>query len=178
MKKVIAEIKYFGKDYIRIPIRNFKIGISNLWKWLPLVWKDRDWDNHFIMEPMIFKLKNHIEYQKNYSHLQNADEQIRTMSECLELLEKVHDSWTHYEEHSHDEHIEKWGKAEHYTEPCEDRPGSYRLKDRREDRMTPEEIKQMHEEWIGISIATSEKRKADFKKAMDIFVENFDSWWD
>jgi hypothetical protein len=178
MRKILAEIKYFGKDYIRIPVRNFRTGISNLWRWLPIVWKDRDWDNHFLMEPIIFKLKKHIEYQKLYSHVENAPEQIRTMTECLELLEKVHDEWTHYEEHSHDEHKKKWGEAEHYTEPCEDRPGSYRLKDRREERMTPEDIKQMHKEWIEISIASSERRKADFKKAMDIFVEHYDSWWD
>jgi hypothetical protein len=44
--------------------------------------------------------------------------------------------------------------------------------------MTPEDIKQMHKEWIEISIASSERRKADFKKAMDIFVNNYDSWWD
>ena len=100
------------------------------------------------------------------------------MSECLELLEKVHDEWTHYEEHSHDEHVKKWGETEYYTEPCEDRPGSYRLKDRREERMTPEDAKQMHKEFIDISIDSGKRRKEDFKKAMDIFVEHYDSWWD
>lgn len=33
-------------------------GIKNLIKWFPLVWKDRDWDYHFLYEILHFKLKN------------------------------------------------------------------------------------------------------------------------
>ena len=178
MKKITTLIKYYYKEYLRLPIRNFTIGMSNLRRWLPIVWKDRDWDKHYIMEPLLFKLRNHIEYMKHHSHVECAPEQVRTMSECLELLEKVHDEWTYYEDPACLKHEEKWGKSEFYTVPCEDRPGSWRLMDRNEERYTEEELKQKNKEYIlNIRIAQN-KRQRDFEVAMEIFVQNFDKWWD
>jgi hypothetical protein len=177
MKNILAEIKYFGKEYFRIPVRDFRTGISNLWRWLPIIWKDRDWDKHYIMEIFIFKLKRNRDYMINHGHTVN-DRAIATMTECIDLLEKVHNEWDNYEEHSHDKHEEKWGKSEYYTEPCEDRPGSYSLKDRREDRMSPEDIEQMKKEFIIACKISSQKRKTDFKHALEIILEEFDGWWD
>ncbi len=46
--------------------REIAQGFKNLWKWLPIIWKDRDWDNHFIFEVLKFKIKNTAEYtEKN-----------------------------------------------------------------------------------------------------------------
>jgi len=36
---------------------NLKDGISNLRTWFPIIWDDRDWDNHFLWEMLLFKLK-------------------------------------------------------------------------------------------------------------------------
>ena len=69
MKNILAEIRYFGKEYFRIPVRDFLTGISNLWKWLPIIWKDRDWDKHYIMEIFIFKLKRNRDYMINHGHV-------------------------------------------------------------------------------------------------------------
>ena len=171
-------LKYYYKEYLRLPIRNFTIGISNVIRWMPLIWKDRDWDHHFIMEPLIFKLKKHIEYLEKYSHVECAPKQIQTMSECLELLIKVHDEWTYYEADSHDKHELKWGKSDFYTVECEDRPGSWRLMDRNEERYTEEEVKQKNKEFIISTKIAQQKRQRDFEEAMEIFVKNFDSWWD
>ena len=43
------EGKYYHKDFIR--------GVKNLWKWLPVVWKDRDWDPSYIYKILQFKLE-------------------------------------------------------------------------------------------------------------------------
>ena len=45
-KKIINWWRWEGKNYHR----NFIKGIKNLFKWFPIVWKDRDWDDHFIFE--------------------------------------------------------------------------------------------------------------------------------
>jgi hypothetical protein len=36
------EGRYYHKDFI--------YGIKNLWKWFPVIWSDRDWDQHFIYD--------------------------------------------------------------------------------------------------------------------------------
>ena len=44
----IFDGKYFHKNFVK--------GVKNLWKWFPVIWKDRDWDDHYIFEVLKFKL--------------------------------------------------------------------------------------------------------------------------
>ena len=46
--------KYYHKDFIQ--------GVKNLWKWFPTIWKDRDWDDHFIFELIRVKVQNQAKY--------------------------------------------------------------------------------------------------------------------
>jgi len=45
------EGRYYHKDIIN--------GVKNLYKWFPIVWKDRDHDHYFIYETLRFKLEQH-----------------------------------------------------------------------------------------------------------------------
>ena len=51
------EGQYYHTDFIK--------GIKNLKKWFRVVWKDRNWDSHYIFEIMIHKLKAQSKYIKN-----------------------------------------------------------------------------------------------------------------
>lgn len=42
--------------------KDFIAGVKNLWKWFPVIWKDRNWDHTFIYEI----LKTKIEFQAKY----------------------------------------------------------------------------------------------------------------
>ena len=48
------EGKYYHKDFIN--------GIKNIWRWLPTIWKDRDWDDHYIFELIRVKLEHQAKY--------------------------------------------------------------------------------------------------------------------
>ena len=102
------DLKFYYNEWIRIPIRNFQVGLKNLFAWFPIVWKDRDWDKHYIMEMLIFKLKRNRQYMIDHGHLVN-DKQIASMTECIDLLEMVHNEWENYEEPAAKKHAEKWG---------------------------------------------------------------------
>lgn len=41
--------RYIHKEFAR--------GIKNLWHWFPVIWKDRDWDGHYIYKIIEAKLK-------------------------------------------------------------------------------------------------------------------------
>ena len=41
--------------------RNITQGFESLWKWLPVIWKDRQWDHQFIYE--VIKHKLHLTEQ-------------------------------------------------------------------------------------------------------------------
>ena len=46
--------RYMHKEFAR--------GVKNLWKWFPVIWKDRDYDSYYIYELIRVKLQNQAKY--------------------------------------------------------------------------------------------------------------------
>ena len=66
------------------------IGIKNLWKWFPIIWKDRDWDYYYIFQVLKFKL------EKQAKHLGGRDAEL--MMTCVRLINKLQNE-EYYEEY-------------------------------------------------------------------------------
>lgn len=63
-------------------------GIGNIFRWLPIIWSDRDWDSAFLMRMMEKKLSFTI--PKTYHwHVMGADRSRRQMMICRELLRRL-----------------------------------------------------------------------------------------
>lgn len=176
MKAVKSHIRSLHQKSSAI-IRDLRIGICNLIEWFSVVWRDRDWDKHFIMEILIFKLKRNRKYMIDKGHIENK-KQIATITECIELLEKVQNEWENYEEPNLKKHYEKWGEPEFYFVNVEDRPDVVQLKDRNLEKYSEEQIREKNHEYMISKRITHHKRMRDFETAMSMFKENFDSWWD
>lgn len=71
------EGKYYHKDFL--------YGVKNLWKWLPTIWKDRDWDDYFIYEMIRTKLK----FQSDYIGKKNRHLSAKRDSEIMRLVAKL-----------------------------------------------------------------------------------------
>src|SRR6185369_6100046 len=67
---------------------NFEYGIKNLIRWFPIVWKDRDWDHHYILEVLKFKIKNTRDLILKNDHINDEDlERInKYCSLCIKLM--------------------------------------------------------------------------------------------
>lgn len=79
------DLPYLHKDLAK--------GIKNLWKWFPLVWKDRDWDDHFIFEALKFKIKNTAKYIKKNDRYIGCERDVQIMMTCVRLIEKIQDQF-------------------------------------------------------------------------------------
>lgn len=77
------EIKY-------IPLR-FKTGIKNLWKWFPVIWKDRDYDHDFIFEILKFKLNNMANRFEQTNRFVDSTKQASKIRTCTRLIQKIQD---------------------------------------------------------------------------------------
>ena len=69
-------------------IRKFFIGISNIIKWIPVLYKDRDWDFYFVYVMLQKKLEFTEKAIRN-SSLQNSDfygNKIRTAIRLIEIV--------------------------------------------------------------------------------------------
>jgi hypothetical protein len=73
--------KYYHKDFIN--------GVKNLWKWFPVIWKDRDWDDHYIWEILKFKLLNQADYIGTEDRHTRAKHDAKVMRLCVSLMDKI-----------------------------------------------------------------------------------------
>jgi hypothetical protein len=74
-------------------IKSFIISIKNLIKWFPIIWKDRDWDDHYIWEIMKNKLRWQAKYIGNHDWHTRAQMDAKRMRLCANLIDKVQDGF-------------------------------------------------------------------------------------
>lgn len=66
----------------------FARGVKNLWRWFPIIWKDRDYDSHYIYELIRVKLQNQAEYIGNRDRHVEAKrdaERMRLVARLIKL---------------------------------------------------------------------------------------------
>jgi hypothetical protein len=95
----------------------FKTGVKNLWYWFPIIWKDRDWDSHYIFEIMKHKLSAQANYIGTNDRHTRAQQDARRMRLCVKLMSKV-------QEEDYTMEYMDYAKDRVWFTPCEDRPGS------------------------------------------------------
>lgn len=70
-------------------IKRFIGNVYNLIRWFPVVWKDRDWDDHYIWEILKFKLKNQAKYIGDRDTHTQSKYDAEKMMLCVRLIDKV-----------------------------------------------------------------------------------------
>ena len=66
-------------------------GFKNIWYWLPIIWKDRHWDSHYILEIMMHKIKAQSKYIGGRGIHTRAERDAEVMMTCVRLMKLVRD---------------------------------------------------------------------------------------
>lgn len=99
------EARYYHKDFVR--------GVKNLIRWFPIIWKDRDWDDHYIWAVMMKKLSFQADYIRHRGiHVDNIRDAQR-IELAVRLMKVV--SEEHYQALYMDYH-----KSEMHFDPVSD----------------------------------------------------------
>lgn len=79
-------------------LRNFYYTLRRVWKWLPILWRDRDWDYHFILDIWIAKLRftrehldivrRHVEWKKDVRSLRETEKVLERLKDRDKYVEK------------------------------------------------------------------------------------------
>ena len=72
-------------------IREFKRGILNIISWLPVIWRDRDWDSGYIEYLLLFKIRKIRKYKKRHFSV-GYENDIKWMKKCEYLLTMLKDA--------------------------------------------------------------------------------------
>jgi len=85
MKKLYINIGYFFLDLSR--------SIKNLWRWFPIIWNDRDWDDSFIFDILKFKLKNTADYTEQRKWFVGYQHEVSRMRLCIKLINLIQEEY-------------------------------------------------------------------------------------
>jgi hypothetical protein len=77
------------KYYTPIWFNEIVTGISNLIKWIPTIYKDRDWDDHYIFEMLKFKLIQQRKELVGANRHTGIEDTNRYITLCLNLIERI-----------------------------------------------------------------------------------------
>lgn len=199
MKKLISFFQSLTKrlnDWVWVNIgwriRGIYRSIRNLIKWFPIIWKDRDWDSHYIFEILKFKLQNQAKYIGDQDRHTRAKRDAQIMTTCVRLIEKVQDEYYSMEYMDYEDRIFNFIpsptqpglnklhteiKSENYDDYYKRYPliykrvlngeGPFNIKDRNKDS-----IKQL----IAMNIGHINQARA--KKLLFTLLEhNIENWW-
>lgn len=83
------------RRYTPIWFNGFVDSIKNLIDWLPVIWKDRHWDDHYIFEVLKRKLVLQRKYLVKHNRHMSVPELNRDITICLNLIERIQEE--HYE---------------------------------------------------------------------------------
>ena len=97
--------------------REFARGVRNIIYWFPIIWKDRNWDSHYIFEILKHKLTSQANYIAEQDRHTRAQKDARDMKHCVKLMRLVQDGF--YETEYGDYH-----KTKNWFEPLDDNTGS------------------------------------------------------
>lgn len=142
---------------MRSKIRNLKKGVSNLFRWLPIIWKDRDWDYEYLYE-IIHKKLEHMDkyYRSNSTHIEEAIIVADEIKEAKDLLANkinaVHTDKIHY-----------------------DKSDFFKLENK---MMSVDKENKNYQNWIQEMRKAEKQESDDMRKAFQIIGEKSERWWD
>jgi hypothetical protein len=73
--------------------KEIRTGLKNIWYWLPIIWKDRNWDSHYIFDIMIHKLKAQSKYIGSRGIHLRAERDAEIMMTCVNLMKLIQDDF-------------------------------------------------------------------------------------
>lgn len=119
---------YWDK-FIDTPYWNFKAGIKNLWRWFPVIWKDRDFDHHYIYEILQKKLEFQRQYLVSHNRCESTEVANKYITICLNLIERMKEQYYEMEYMDYEETEYIWES----------------IKDDGEDKLVKLDIRQISE---------------------------------
>jgi len=165
------------------PFRDFYRRIRNVLRWLPTIWKDRDYDDSYITEILIKKLEFTRDfYLSDKAYSAEADKVAEQIQEAIDRLHQTKDSWEFYEDPAMELLQQKWGLTTFNFEPyTHDENGgvlTYEMKSKTEKANTDKEKEQYSEEFRTTLKAARKEYMKDKKEAYKFIAKNIDKWWD
>ena len=164
------------KDWV-FPVIRFYRNTARLFAYAPLVWRDRDWDEAYIMEMLLFKLKRTYKELLNDKLHDHDKTTIQSIRVCIKLMSRMTSSDDEKENkrqwyyHNFSAHMSKWPNREFIPIV-----GSDNFKWEIPDLTDAQREQERHECRIALEI-DNRVRQQDEDLFFKIFQKYYQTWW-
>jgi len=90
------------RRYVHWRIKEFIDGLINIIRWIPVIYKDRDWDDYYIMKLLQKKIEHQRDYIVKHNRHTRVDEDNFWMTVVLNLIEREHESFYSLEKYDYE----------------------------------------------------------------------------
>lgn len=97
-------------DKVKSELRSFYIGVKNIIEYMPIIYKDRDWDYEFILDILKYKLERTRNRIKEDNIFIGADRVVEEISTQIKLIDDYRNNYELYES-SHQSLVKKIANA-------------------------------------------------------------------
>lgn len=155
--------------------RWYRDGLANTIRWLPVIWRDRDFDYGFMLDLWATKFQHMADFfNSEYAMTVDAKEHAVELQECADLCHKALADT--YEDAALATHDEKWGKLEVSGEPTTER--TRRLIFHRAGILNAYDEKRERKEFIAICRQAHKDKQADINRLCKTISKRLLYWWD
>lgn len=182
--------KFTIRRYLPYWFLNFIDGICNIIKWIPTLYKNRDWDHNYIYELIKIKLIQQRAYLVKHNRHMGILDINKYITICLNLIERLQEDYYGLEYMDYE-------KSKYEFIPCINNPGYSKLKSEIiEENLSDylnkytKQTKKFISENTDFSVETPEGRKSVAIRISNrnhercksllfkILNEKIESWWD
>lgn len=155
-------------------IYSIKTGLTNLIKWTPTIWKDRDWDQWYLYEIFKKKLSHMEKFQREYGNSIDSKKIAFQIKTCVLLLDRlIKDD---YDEMVFKKHNKKWGEMNLEFQPF--KIGLYKGLISRPNIKTEKDMEKERREFRRLSEHEKMLRKQDIDYLFKLMNKHIQKWWD
>ena len=160
-------------DFVYPPWRACK-QVKVVISYLPVLWRDRDWDHAYFLSLMQHKLKRMEKVFRNGKHV-GCEKDADKMLQCIELIDRINKE--DYAAIPYELHSKKWGQGHSTFTPSKDNPGCSTWNITYENCKTPEDEQQRRQEFLELMTLEENLRNRDYKLLFYIIRRNLRKWW-
>lgn len=157
---------------IRVPFTVFIESIQKLIYWIPICFKDRDWDQDYFYKIMAHKLKAMADYHHKYGNSVDSEEISKQIREAYKLCVRLceHDYRSEALKPFYEKYLDFTIKADRI--PYDDGTGGVRVHFNLDDNP------KIREQYDKYNKNSDKLYFDDKKKLLELFDKHLEQWWD
>lgn len=188
MKKLLNKLEYWLVHEARYYHKDFITGMTNLWRWFPTIWRDRDWDDYYIWILLEKKLIHQSKYIGSKGIHLNANRDAERMMTCVRLIQKIRNEDYHMEYMDYHKSEYHWDdvpyrddvkqlRIEELSENFDDYFNKYPLVYKRLIKQPKVKHRRSDKSFVAMKISRENHERAR-KLLFKLMERHIESWWD